>query len=193
MKKTIVALLLFFLCLLSGCGTPGSLKSDRRTLDANYANVHPEGKLTVVFDSLPGKIGDAYCYAPGMWSSASLDASEVAIGEAFEVFKHVYEDVKIVILSEGDATDAERDSSDSSCILRLRARATTSSFSGAHVAVLEVRAIDEQGRTVFEYSDTEKVYDAFQYAQVDTMQRAFLRIYRRVADRLLKERADKGR
>jgi len=187
--KTVSIILLALTLLLSACGTPGSLKSDRRELTAAYAQVKPEGELTIIFDELPGTVGDSVCTGPGMWSSASLDASSVALVEAKEVFKCGFEYVMLVVAQDKHISDFEANASGNSWFLRLKVGASTSGFSGAHVATIKVRAFDEKDQLLFEYSDEETVYDALQFGQVDTMQRAFIRIYRRTLDRLLTQRA----
>ena len=190
MKKLPLSLFLFALVLfLAGCGTIGSVKADREELKAAYASVKPEGELTVVFDQLPGRIGDSFCTGPGAWSEASLDANAVAAEAAQEVFKCLFEYVFLKAPGTREMSNQDLNPSGTSKVLRLRVSASTSSFSGAHTAEITVRAYDENDKLLFEYSDKETVYNAIQYGQATTMERAFIKVFRRVADRFLAERA----
>jgi hypothetical protein len=174
--KTFTALLsLCLLTLLSGCGTPGNLSDDRSALEERLSQLKRLPAMCVVFEELPGKTGDSLTIGPGLSGSHSVNADKIAYQEAQNIFSLACESVEVLVPGLDDADTAA--DGVNVLTLRLKADASTSAFDGSHVAKIDAVLISAQGRVLLETHEEVNVKDSWQYAQTDTMQRAFIAAY----------------
>ena len=175
----IILLILSTPFLFNGCSTPGSITEDREELSAQMSSVNREESLNVILIDLPGYTGASISIAPGISGSGSVNADKIALEEARFVFSKAFPnfEVRVKGLDEMHALEAD-------FRLEISANARTSSMNGKHDAILESRLFDKEGKLLLESSDKGTI-DDWQYAQHDSMQRAFVVAYTQLLNKIL--------
>lgn len=161
---------LLLVVTLGACAT-GSMEEDIARYNESFSPTKSNRSFYIKFLKLPGTASASLSFmvpTGGLFiplsGSGSVDCDQIAKQIAEVVFGNKF---KKVIIGTPNSVEVEN-----YIALEVDASCSTSSINGYHVAKIHGLFKDESGDLLFE-ANVEHTVDDWQYAQLDSMQRAF--------------------